>query len=160
MIKKFSVLLIFIFLVLNIEVQAENKPIQLALFTPVQIFSEESVITGFRLNLLYGRNVTVVGLDWGFVNHTTEGVSKGVQWGFVSINEADYQGWQHNSVSYTKGTFKGLQVGVVNYAGHASGVQFGLVNYAATMEGLQIGLVNIIGDGGWFPVFPIINGSF
>ena len=111
--------------------------------------------------MLYGKNASVTGLDWGLVNHMTSGVSKGVQFGLVGIVEADYMGWQDNGINITKGKFEGLQWGIVNYAGTISGVQLGLVNYAANMtKGLQIGLVNIIKQGGQFPFFPIVNWAF
>ncbi len=156
----FIVLGSFLFLSAK-EISAQEKPIQLALFNPVQIFNENTSITGLRISLLYGKNATVKGLDWGLVNHTTSGVSKGVQFGLVGINEADFMGWQDNGVNITKGKFEGLQWGLVNYAGTVSGVQIGFVNYAANMtKGLQIGLVNIIKQGGQFPVFPIVNWAF
>ena len=141
-----------------ISVNAQDKPIQLALFNPIQIADENTSITGVRLNLIYGKNTHVTGLDWGFVNHSTSGVSKGVQFGIVGIVEADFTGWQDNGVNITKGKFEGLQWGIVNYAGTVSGLQIGIVNYAANMtKGLQIGLVNIIKQGGQFPFFPIVN---
>ncbi len=139
---------------------AQEKPIQLSLFTPVQIFPEETPIKGVRLSLIYGRSSYVTGFDWGLVNHTTSGVSKGAQFGFVGLVETDFTGWQDNAVNITRGNFEGFQWGVVNYAKHANGFQLGLVNYAGTMKGLQIGLVNIIEQGGQFPVFPIVNWSF
>ena len=141
-----------------ISVNAQDKPIQLALFNPIQIADENTSITGVRLNLIYGKNTHVTGLDWGFVNHSTSGVSKGVQFGIVGIVEADFTGWQDNGVNITHGKFEGLQWGIVNYAGTVSGLQIGIVNYAANMtKGLQIGLVNIIKQGGQFPFFPIVN---
>ncbi len=139
---------------------AQDKPIQLSLFAPVQIVSENDAVAGIRLSLLYGKNTHVSGLDWGLVSHSTSGESKGVQFGLVGLNDADFTGWQNTAVNITKQNFEGFQWGVVNYAGHASGFQLGLVNYAITMKGLQIGLVNIIKQGGQFPVFPIVNWSF
>jgi len=139
---------------------AQNRPIQLALVTPIQIFPEDTPIGGVRLNLLYGRNVSVSGLDLGLVNHTTTGMSKGWQNGLVGVADADFLGWQDCAVNVTKGRCEGLQWGVVNYAGEMSGLQLGLVNYAMSMKGLQIGIVNIIKQGGQFPVFPIVNWSF
>ncbi len=151
-----AVALIFI----STPAMAQDKPIQLSLFTPVQIFPEDVAISGVRLNLLYGRNVYVTGLDLGLVNHTTTGKSVGVQFGFVGLVDSDFKGWQDNNVNIVKGDFEGFQWGVVNYAHYASGFQLGFVNYAGSMKGLQIGLVNIIGQGGMFPVFPIVNWSF
>ncbi len=141
-------------------VAAQEKPIQLSLFSPVQIVPEDQAVAGVRLSLLYGKNTYVSGFDWGLVSHSTAGVSKGVQFGLVGINDADFIGWQNTAVNYTKGTAEGFQWGLVNYAGHASGFQLGFVNYAVSMRGLQIGLVNIIKQGGQFPVFPIVNWSF
>ena len=161
---KLSRFLIGFFLLLivfaSVPAMAQQKPIQVSLFTPIQIFPESDAITGLRLNFIYGRNTTVVGVDWGLVNHTTSGLSKGWQAGVVSIVDSDFIGFQHSGLNLVKGNFEGLQLGIVNHANYASGVQFGLVNYARSMKGLQIGLVNIIGQGGQFPVFPIVNWSF
>ena len=54
-----------------------------------------------------------------------------------------------------------LVAGVNIASGSVSGCQIGIVNYAGRMEsGLQIGIVNVIARGGFFPVLPILNGSF
>jgi hypothetical protein len=151
---------IYMFILVPHQVRAQEKSIQLSLFSPIQLVSERNAIAGVRLSLLYGKNTYVSGLDWGLVSHSTSGISKGVQFGLVGIDEADFSGWQSTAVNITKGNFEGFQWGVVNYAGHASGFQLGLVNYALSMKGLQIGLVNIIKKGGQFPVFPIVNWSF
>ena len=142
------------------QLSAQNRPIQIALVTPIQIFLEDNPISGIRLNLIYGRSVSVIGLDLGFINHTTTGISKGYQAGTVGVNDADFLGWQNNFVNVTKGNFEGFQLGFVNYAKSASGFQLGVVNYAENMNGLQIGLLNIIRSGGAFPMFPIVNWSF
>lgn len=139
---------------------AQSKPIQLALFTPVQIFPEENPISGVRLNLIYGRNISVTGLDLGLVNHTTKDLAKGVQFGLVGLVDSDFVGWQNNWINITKNNFEGFQWGTVNYANFANGIQLGIVNYTGSMKGLQIGLVNIIKEGGAFPFFPIVNWSF
>jgi hypothetical protein len=138
----------------------QDRPVQLALFTPIQLFPESNSISGIRLSLIYGRNVNVTGVDLGLVNHTTKGTTTGVQWGLVGLSDADFMGWQDNGVNIVKGNFEGLQWGFVNYANHANGLQLGVVNYARSLKGLQIGLVNIIKQGGAFPVFPIVNWSF
>ncbi len=138
----------------------EEKFINIALINPIQIFPESTPITGLRLNLLYGKNTTVKGLDIGFVNHTTSGTSKGWQFGLVGLNDANFTGFQDNAVNLTKEKMEGLQFGVFNYAGSMSGVQIGIVNYSQTLYGLQIGILNFINSGGQFPVFPIVNWSF
>lgn len=139
---------------------AQAKPIQLSLFSPIQIVKEDQAISGIRLSLIYGKNTSVSGFDWGLVTKNTSGMSKGVQWAFVGLVDADFTGWQGTFVGITKGRFEGFQSGFVNSAGHVEGLQLGFVNVAGTMHGLQIGLVNIIKQGGQFPVFPIVNWSF
>lgn len=151
---------ILAFMILSLPAAAQEKPIQISLFNPVQIFSEDYSIAGVRLNLIYGKNTRVSGLDLGLVNHTTSGLSKGVQLGFVGLVDEDFVGLQGNDINIVKNHFEGFQWGIVNYAKSASGFQLGIVNYAGTMRGLQIGLVNIIKKDGMFPVFPIINWSF
>ncbi len=155
----FGVVVLALIMVAQPIVAAE-KPIQLSLFSPIQLVPEDEAISGVRLGLLYGRNKYVTGLDWGLVLHSTSGMSEGVQFALVGYVEADFTGWQSTAFNVTKGSFEGFQWGIVNYAGHASGFQLGLVNYAQSMNGLQIGLVNIIKQGGRFPVFPIVNWSF
>jgi hypothetical protein len=126
----------------------------------VQLVPEDDAIVGLRLNLIYGKNSYLTGVDWGMVNHLTTGVSKGVQFGLIGIVEGDFVGWQDQFVNVTKGNFEGFQSGFFNSANHVEGVQFGIVNYARSMKGLQIGLVNIIKQDGQFPVFPFVNWSF
>jgi hypothetical protein len=140
--------------------QAQDSPVQVALFNPIQLVSAQKSIMGIRWNIIYGKNASVTGLDIGMVNHTTSGTSVGVQFGLVGYNESNFTGWMDNSVNITKGKSKGVQLGFVNYARSMNGVQLGFVNYAGSMEGLQIGLVNVITQGGAFPVFPIVNWSF
>ena len=147
-------------ILLTQPILAQEKPIQLSLFSPIQLFSETEAIAGVRLSLLYGKNTSVSGLDWGLVSHCTSGKSLGVQFGFVGLVDGDFTGWQNTAANITRHNFEGFQWGIVNYAGHASGFQLGLVNYAMSMKGLQSGLVNIRKQGGQFPVFPIVNWSF
>jgi len=151
-----------------------KRPVQLSLLTPVQLFPEGDAITGVRLNLLYGRNAWVHGVDLGLVNHTTSGTSKGVQVGVVSLNDANFTGFQYGAVNLVEGKFEGFQYGIyngndegggfqlgfVNTSQNFKGVQIGIVNYARRLNGLQIGIVNIITQDGAFPIFPIVNWSF
>jgi hypothetical protein len=139
---------------------AQNNPIQVALVNPIQIVHESNSIQGLRLNLIYGKNKDVTGLDWGFINSTT-GNQVGIQWGGVGITEGNFNGWQHNFVSITRGNFLGLQSGFVSYnAGKVNGLQFSVFNYAASLNGIQLGIINVIGEGGFLPVFPLFNFSF
>jgi len=124
---------------------AAVQPVQLALVDPIQIFSADTSITGLRLNLIYGRNANVKGLDLGL----------------IGVADSSFSGVQYNSLAnITKGNFSGCQIGFVNYAVNAKGLQLGFINYAESLNGLQIGLVNIIDRGGVLPVMPFINWSF
>ncbi len=159
--KKIFVTALFLFFTFSISISAgEAKPIQLSLFNPIQLVSEGEAVQGIRLSLLYGKNTSVIGLDLGLVTHTTSGLSKGVQLGFVNLTEANFVGFQHAFVNSVKGNCEGFQWGFVNHAQNMNGFQLGFVNYAGTMKGLQIGLVNVIKQNGQFPIFPIINWSF
>lgn len=128
--------------------KAQNRPIQLPLIAPAEIYPESNSDSGVRLSLQYRRNVNVTGFDLFPVSQTTAGISKGVQFGGVALVDANFVGW-HNA-----------PVNIVSYSNDAEGVQFGLVSYARKLKGLQIGLVNVIRQGGEFPVFPIVNWSF
>lgn len=169
----FVVLLVLV--LMPVSGDAEEKPVQLSLFTPIQIFPEETSITVFRFNLIYGSNASVTGLDLGLVNRTTSGVSKafqiglvswveadfvGFQWGAINMVKNDCTGFQYGPVNVVKNDFKGFQWGFVNYTKHARGFQLGVINYTETGYGLQIGLINIIREGGFLPFFPIVNWSF
>lgn len=134
---------------------AQERPINVALVTPIQIFPADEHIKGVRLNLIYGRNAAMTGLDLGIANHVA-GRMSGVQWGVVNLAES-MVGWQSGTVNYTEGSFEGFMWGAVNYSGRINGLQLGIVNYAARARGIQIGLVNIIKEGGQFPVMVIAN---
>jgi hypothetical protein len=150
------------------------KPFQFALFHPLQIRDESASITALRFNLIYGKNVSVSGLDIGLANHCTGGESVGLQYGLVGFTEGDFVGWQDNAICITQGRLTGFQSGLYNQCGQGEGFQMGfvnraidmrgfqlgLVNYTETMYGLQIGLVNIIQRKETLPVFVIANWSF
>ena len=53
----------------------DTKPINLSLFDPVQIFDADTSIKGFRLNLIYGVNQDMTGLDIGLGNHAKGNMS-------------------------------------------------------------------------------------
>lgn len=145
---------------LSVPALADEKAVNLSLVTPISIAKETDSVTAFRFSLLYGKNTSVEVLDLGLVNHTTAGVSKGLQWGVVNIAEADFKGLQLATVNYNAGSFEGVQWGFVNHSNSGDGLQVGFVNYARKYHGLQIGLINIISEGGFLPVFPIVNWSF
>ena len=156
---KFCSTIIIIISIISVT-SAQEKPIQLSLFNPIQIVPENQSVSGLRFNLIYGKNTNVTGLDLGLVNQST-GLQNGVQWGGVNLTDGGVTGWQAGFVNISKGSSVGLQTGAVNYhQGHFNGLQFSIVNYAATLKGLQLGIINIIGEGGFLPVFPLFNFDF
>ena len=150
---------------------AQQNPVQLALFTPIQIVPQSHGVSVVRLNLIYSVNQSVQYVDLGLVNVTNGGASKGIQWAAIAVNKGAFTGWQSAFAAVTQGRFEGLQTGVlsmahegqglqwsgVNVADNWSGLQLALVNYAKHTTGFQVGLVNIIKQGGQFPIFPIVN---
>jgi hypothetical protein len=147
---------------------------QLALINPIQLRDESLSILILRLNLIYGRNVSVHGLDLGLINHSTGGTSVGLQYGFVGYVEGSFVGWQNNVIDIVKERFTGLQSGFYNQMGQGeavqygafnvatsiSGLQLGFINYTKNMYGLQLGLLNIISEKDKLPVLPLINWNF
>lgn len=159
--RKFQIALLAVVLSgVAVPAFAGEKPVNLSLFTPVSIAKEGDSVTAFRFNLIYGKNTSVQYVDLGLVNHTTSGLSKGLQWGAVNYGEADFKGVQLSAVNIQKGNFEGFAWGWVNSAGSARGFQLGFVNVAQKMHGIQVGLINIIKVDGQFPFFPIVNWSF
>ena len=151
-----------------------SATLQLALFTPVQIRDASLSIRLLRVNLIYGRNVSVQGLDIGLINHCTGGTSVGLQYGIAGYVEGSFAGWQNNAIDVVRERFSGLQSGLYNQMGHGeavqwgfinvasdvTGLQLGILNYTQKMHGLQIGIVNVIRQKENLPVLPLINWSF
>jgi hypothetical protein len=152
-----------------------EESFQLSLWSPVAVRPETVGIKVFRLNIIYGRNVSIKGLDLGIANHCTGGVSKAWQIGLLNSCEGDFIGWQDGwVVNLTYGKFtgfqsgiyngvedaEGLQMGIINRAGSMSGVQLGFVNWCESMYGLQIGLANYIATKETLPFFVFVNWSF
>ena len=138
---------------------AADKAINLSLFTPVSLAKADDAVTAFRLNLIYGRNTSVRIFDLGIINHTTTGMSKGLEWGTVNYSEGEFSGLQLAAVNINKGTAKGFQFAAINYTATAGGLQLAFVNYAQKLQGLQVGAINIIKEGGFLPVMIIANWS-
>jgi hypothetical protein len=156
--------------------RAEQHAVNVALFSPAQIFPPTDDVRGLRLNLLYGRNENVSGVELGMVAGYVTGDFSGLQWQPVNLVNGNFAGWQTGLVySQTRGDFlglqtsainiggghtEGLQFGVLNMTESMSGLQLGLINIAERTDGLQIGLVNVIKSKESLPVLPIVNWTF
>ena len=136
---------------------AAEKALNLSLFTPISLAKAEDAVTAFRYNLIYGKNTSVKIVDLGLINHTTSGLSNGLQLGGLNFTEGEFSGLQIAGININKGTAKGVQWGTFNYAANAGGLQLAFFNYAQKIDGIQIGAINIIKEGGVFPVMIIAN---
>lgn len=132
---------------------AEWTPLQVSLVYPIQVFPKETKVQGLRLNLLYGVNDAMSGIDLGLVNRTT-GTTQGLQlgafpygginiterldglqfagfFGGVNIAGQDVSGLQlagmFAGVNFAKGAMNGVQIagilGGINMAGNLQGMQ-------------------------------------
>ena len=131
-----------------VEPGTKVTPVQISVWNPVQLAPDDWDVWGLRLNLPYGRNERVVGIDVGLVNSAIgfEGVQLGM--------------W--NSTGYPIGLLpsvppmavsRGVQIGVFNVTGMFSeftGVQAGIFNMLGidSSAGVQLGVFN--GCGGDF----------
>jgi len=160
-----------------------------SLWSPIQIAPEESDVRGFRLNLLYGENRQVHGLDLGVVNVSTMGLT-GVQMGGLNWDHGEMYGLQFGvdnvfqgtadsgssaraaansgahgvqlgglNIVFPEGQLTGAQIGVINIAKHMEGLQLGVINIAEQMRGVQIGALNFLPNGS-VAFMPILNASF
>jgi hypothetical protein len=136
------------------------RPLQLALVAPIQLVPEDETIHGLRLNLIFGSNRNVSGVDIGLAHETTGNFS-GVGFGLASFIRGEGRGLQLNCI-YSEATksMSGAQVGIFNHAGTMHGVQIGLANFADDMTGIQIGLWNEIKNKETWNVLPLFNCAF
>ena len=116
-------------------------PIQLALLAPYQLADEETAVIGLRLNIFYGENSHVYGLDSGLVNYAYES-SGGLSIGAVNVSNRHL----------------GVQTGIVNYADNVYGFQLGFINASGSrVAGWQIGLVNGTDDDSFLPMMGLLG---
>lgn len=152
--------------------EAAGKPINLALFDPIQIVPREQSVQGFRFSLLYGRNYDVKGLDLSLVG-MNDNDFEGVQLALVGLSKRKFTGLQWATVGWVGGSLEGVQLGffngakemkwvqagVVNYSETAEGLQLSFVNWTESLNGLQLGILNFAKNG-FLPFFPIFNFHF
>lgn len=172
-IKPLGVLIALVLLLLSAPASAEGWfPLQVALWQPAQAVPEDWNICGLRLNLIYGKNTEVWGLDMGFANTSTKGVYGiqagllngpgtlgGIGLGAVNSTEA-VKGLQAGLINVSEKDTSGAQVSALyNQSRTVRGLQIGLINAAENIKGVQIGLINRVKDGA-LPFLPIINPGF
>ena len=115
-------------------------------------------LTGASWAWIYTRSNNLTGVQWGLYDVTTK--ATGVTFGLVNHNKGSFSGVEFGLVNLAN-NMKGVQWGFYNQAERLTGLQLGFVNYINRIDkGLQIGLVNIIENNGWLPIMVIANGRF
>ena len=151
----------------------DTIPFQVGIWQPnVQIVPDEINVAGVKINLPYGGNKNITGLDIGFastsdytsalqinlvMNQANEQFS-GVQ--FACVNQSENSEWLTvGLMNITSDRARGIQLGILNSTMEMRGLQLGILNYTERMSGVQLGFINLISES---PVmfFPIINMSF
>lgn len=158
---------------LALAVTAVAEPFQLAVWNPVQIRPASESIEGVRLNLFYGRNADLLGLDYGLVNQL-DGTCTGWQGGMANLVAGDFTGIQdaclyaqvggdltgiQSGFVTRNGSLTGIELGCVNLAGPVQGIQLGLYNDCASLQGLQLGLLNRDRSNARLPYLPLVRWS-
>lgn len=136
------------------------RPVGINLVTPVQMPSADATIDGLRLNLIYGENFGVNGLDLGLFGCSRANASGLALDLFAARYDFDFTGGLFAGLgmavlgngtgcelsviaNYNRGSFTGLQLALLNNNGLFEGVQVGAVNYnKGASKGFQVGLYN------------------
>lgn len=128
----------------------DTRPVQLSLFSPVQLQPERASIAGLRLSLFYTVNRNVTGADLllaGLARTTGDFKGYGGAWIGVHWVDGNAIGWQSSLANLAYGGVSGAQTGVFNLARERSkGAQIGIVSFVETLSGAQVGFVNLADD--------------
>lgn len=151
----------------------DTIPFQFSIWPPtMQMVPPDIAVSGLKINLPYGGNDRIVGLDLGLASTSVD--ASALQINLLNLVENQYKGLQigifnlcGNSsglqigalFNVTDNAASGIQIGLVNSTLEMNGLQIGIINYTQFMTGVQLGLINIISDS-VLPVFPIINLCF
>jgi len=103
-------------------------PANLSLFYPIGTNQDPTILTYFRLNLMYGRVGYIKGVDIGTIVNRTDQDMKGIQLtGVYSQTGHDFRGGMlTGGINYVGGSARGVQVaGLVNFnRGWFRGIQY------------------------------------
>jgi hypothetical protein len=159
--------------------------VQLGFVPPVQVFSREADVMGFRLAGLAAANRDVTGLDLAGIVTVADRDVRGVQLAALvnsaagsvtgvqiaalgnraangaadsAAPDARMTGAQIGLVNV--GNVRGAQLGFANAASLGTGAQLGVFNWADAIDGgVQIGALNFCGNC-FLPFLPIVNFRF
>ena len=135
----------------------DTTPLQIGIWPPaLQVVTPEINVSGLKLNLPFGGNDSITGIDLGlasssndcsaiqinaFVNSVNNDFA-GIQVGCFNLC-GNVGGLQVGLFNSTDKVTSGLQIGLLNTTMEMNGVQVGLVNYTQFLTGFQFGLINI-----------------
>ena len=146
---------------------------------------EDPVVSGMRLNLLYGKNEKVSGFDLGLASYSdavtqsgltlnmglsrVTGTSSGCGCSLINIHEGADSGLNIAFINVLQDAEKAVNIGFVNVTetntnveisgitvAKKSKIQIGFVNVAKEIKFVQIGFLNIA-ENGFLPIFPFFN---
>lgn len=140
-----------------IRVMADGTtPIQISIWSPIQVFPRDWDVVGFRYGGFYSRNRHVYGLDIGFVNRA-DASSGGIQLGLFNtvsvLKGGDFCAESYARFDYARSDkrpahYTGMQLGLfLNSADEMRGLQSAWGNDAFTIKGVQLALCNFCYDG-------------
>lgn len=166
-------LITFAILISTTSMAQENEayPTQGSQFTfayPLGTNGTDAISTSnkFSLNVLYGVNGGLNGLEIGGLLNYNHGEVNGVQLaGVANVNKEYTNGLMWASCfNLTLDDARGVQLADLNMAtGDFTGVQAGVFNYARRLKGVQLGLINIVGeDNGALPIglINVVRGGY
>ena len=121
-------------------------PIQISICPPIQLLPENWDVWGLRLDLPYGNNRDLYGIDAGIGNIVSDEFV-GIQIGGINAIvglESHAIGLQvAGLVNDSAGNMKGAQISFWNQGGGFAGAQMGFVNLArGDFAGVQMGAIN------------------
>jgi hypothetical protein len=141
--KKIKVLLGMLILLSTVTFAT---PAQLGL--PGTNLPQDETVNGIRLNLLWGKNTNMKGLDLSILALSQTKNLHGVQFGLF-LPTATYVEESFNGISVLQwanvhtGKSQGFISGFVNYTKDMTGAQFALVNISTKVNGIQTAFVNV-----------------
>lgn len=156
--KKFSIVSIMILSIVFAgqlckagAIDAEWSPFEFGIFTPVQIFDEDSNICFLRISAFYTKSKAAYGFDFGFINDSID--SAGLQIAGLNLCRDSQMGLGIGLINFSMKSIYGCQIGAFNKSGtgkvldeydSAAGVQIGWTNLSKSIfSGVQIGVANL-----------------
>lgn len=137
-------------------------PLQLSIWNPVQLAPENWDVWGLRLNLPYGKNNSVYGIDAGVVNYTTNG-GVAIQVGVIAnwCKKNTLVGVQVSPLFNGSDNFVGIQAGFANVIiGKGNAIQVGFMN-GIGLDGnaMQVGFGNAMCSGATVQIGVVNSGT-